>query len=318
MNLRDSSHEGQIVVLFGLLLVALVAMVGLILDGGSASAQRRDQQNAADLASLAGANTYLLTNDSNATIAAARTVAAANGYSHGSDGVKVDVTIDTTNGASVTAYVEAPHHNNFGAIVGLGSFPVAATATALSGIPDSADGAAPMIFSIDAFNADGTPKAQYANPGSPYAFGDTNNHAPDTPGDFAWTNYGTGNVNTNEVKNIIGGSLVISKTLDFGEYIGQHNNGNHTALFDKNQACEHQPSVNKCLSGKDVPVPIVDHNGYFQGWATFHVTSAEGGSVKKVFGYFKSSFIAQRLTIGGCSVNDCPRFLGSYVLKLID
>lgn len=306
------------IVLFGLLLVIMVAMVGLVLDGGSALAQRRDEQNAADLAALAGANTYLLTNDTNAAVAAARALADENGYPHGSDGVTVDVTVDTTNGAAVTVDINAPHHNNFGSVVGFESWQVATTATALSGIPDTVEGAGPMTFSIEVFNADGTPKSQYADPDNPFGFGDTNNHAPTGPGDFAWTNYGTGNVNTNDVESILSRDLVITKTIAFGEYIGQHNNGNHTALFDKVQECAHQGSVNQCLSGLDVPVPVVDSNGNFQGWATFHVTSASGGSDKKINGYFKSPFLAQRLSVGGCSVTDCPRFLGSYVLKLID
>ena len=46
-------------VLFTLALVAIIAMVGLILDGGGAFAQRRGQQNAADLAALAGADALL-------------------------------------------------------------------------------------------------------------------------------------------------------------------------------------------------------------------------------------------------------------------
>ena len=107
--------------------------------------------------------------------------------------------------------------------------------------------------------------------------------------DFAWTNYGTGNVDTNEVANIIDGDLTINKTLQFGEYIGQHNNGNHTALFT---------DVDNHLAGTEFPVPIVDHNGNFQGWATFHVTSAVGGSQKDVNGYFVSPFLSARLTVG--------------------
>jgi Flp pilus assembly protein TadG len=308
--LRHNRHErGQMLVLFALLLVAMVAMVGLVLDGGSAMAQRRAQQNASDLASIAGANTYLLTSDSTETIAAARTVAAQNGFTHGSGGVTVDVTIDTSNGAAVTAVVDAPHHNNFGGVVGFDNWQIGTTATALSGVPDSAEGAAPMIFSIDAFGNDGNPLSQYADAANPYPFGETNGDVPTGPGDLAWTNYGTGNVNTNTVRQIIQGDLVIDKTLDFGEYIGQHNNGNHTALFS---------DVDQYLSGTDVPVPVVDHYGNFQGWATLHIVSASGGSSKDVVGYFKSPFLSQRLTVGGCSVTDCPRFLGSYVLKLVD
>jgi hypothetical protein len=50
----------------------------------------------------------------------------------------------------------------------------------------------------------------------------------------------------------------------------------------------------------------------------FHVTSASGGSDKHVRGYFLSSFTTARLKITSCAANDCPRYLGSYVLKLWD
>ena len=36
-------QQGQIIVLFTLAVVALIAMVGLVIDGGSAFAQRRGQ-----------------------------------------------------------------------------------------------------------------------------------------------------------------------------------------------------------------------------------------------------------------------------------
>ena len=54
MNRHSSSRQrGQILVLFALSLVAIIAAVGLVLDGGSAFAQRRSEQNAADVAALA-------------------------------------------------------------------------------------------------------------------------------------------------------------------------------------------------------------------------------------------------------------------------
>lgn len=302
-------ERGQIAVVFGLILVAIVAMVGLVLDGGSAFAQRRAQQNSSDLAAMAGANTYLLTNDSATAISAARKVSADNGWEHGTDGVNVDVTLDTTNGVAVTVVVEAPHDNTFGAIVGLRTMQVATSATALSGFADTAEGAGPIIFSVDAFDTNGKPKALYGNKNTPYAFGEGNGDVPIAPGDLAWTNYGTGNVNTNEVRQIIQGNLVITKTIDFGQYIGQHNNGNHTALYSE---------VNGYLSGTNIPVPIVDHGGNFQGWATFHVVSASGGSAKDVVGYFVSDFYDQRLSVGSCAINDCPRSFTPPVLELID
>lgn len=309
MQQRGARGErGQVIVIFALGLVAMVAMVGLVLDGGSTFAQRREQQNAADSAALAGANTYLLTSSESQATAAARARAADNGFNHGAGGTVVAVSYDYSAGAKVKVDVTAPHVNSFSGVVGMTSWQVTTTATAQSGIPDSVTGAGPMIFSIDAFGSDGVPLAQYSNPSSPYAFGEGNGDVPNGPGDLAWTNYGTGNVNTNQVRQIIDGSLVISKTLAFGEYIGQHNQGNHTALYSDVQAH---------LAGTDIAVPIVDHNGYFQGWATFHVVSASGGSAKDVVGYFVSPFLAQNLTVG-CAAGHCPRFLGSYVLKLIN
>jgi hypothetical protein len=220
----------------------------------------------------------------------------------------VDVFYDFSNGATVRVDIAAQHRNNFAGIVGMPTWTVATTATALTGIPDTVTGGGPLIFSVDVFGTDGEPLPQYADPSVPYSFGETNNDAPDTPGDFAWTNYGTGTVDSDRVREIIEGDLVISKTIQFGEYIGQSNEGNHTTLYGDVQAH---------LVGEDIPVQIVDHNGIFQGWATFHVVSADGSSDKNVRGYFVSPFLSQHLSVG-CASGSCPRYLGSYVLKLID
>ena len=74
------------------------------------------------------------------------------------------------------------------------SWDVTTAATALAGFPDTAAGAGPFIFSIGAFNDDGTPKYQTSTD-----FGETNGDVPTSELDMAWTNYGTGNVNTSEV-----------------------------------------------------------------------------------------------------------------------
>jgi Flp pilus assembly protein TadG len=312
-------EDGQIIVVFALALVALIAMVGLVLDGGSAFAQRRDEQAAADLAALAGANDFLLNSDSNLATARARSVAATNGYTHGVKGVTVTVSITTLNGAEVKVNINAPHHNNFSSIVGMPTWQVSTTATAQSGIPDSVNGAGPIIFSIDAFGPNGQPLAQYGNKNSPYDFGESNGDIPTTPGDMAWTNYHTGdNIDTNQVEDIMDGSLVIDRTLEFGTYIGQHNNGNHTALYDSNQSCAAKPTIDACLAGQNIPVPVVDHNGNFQGWATFHVVSAGGSSSKHITGYFVSPYVNERLTIKNCSFGSCPRFLGNVTMHLIN
>ena len=304
---RRREEGGQIIVLFALAMVAIIAMVGLVLDGGSAFSQRRGEQSAADLAALAAANSILINGDEAVATALARSTVADNGFTHGVDGTVVNVSFDYSIGAVVTVNVTALHRNNFVSIVGMPTWTVTTTAAARTGIPDGTTHGAPMIFSIDVFGGDGEPLAEYADPSNPWGFGETNNDAPETPGDFAWTNYGTGNVNSDDVRDIINNDLIISKTIAFGEYIGQHNNGNHTTLY---------PHVENSMVGECYSVPVVDHNGVFQGWATFCVEYADKHN-KKVYGFFKSPWISETLTVG-CEGGTCPRYLGNYELRLIN
>jgi Flp pilus assembly protein TadG len=297
-------REGQILVVFALGLMVIIGMVGLALDGGATFAQRRDQQTAADLAALAGANDYLLSNNSGQAIDRARTISAGNNFTNGSGGTSVNVGIDLSNGVEVTVGIAASHTNSFLGALGMGSWPISTQATALAGFPDNAAGAGPFIFSIAAFEDDGTPKYQTLT-----AFGEGNSAIPTSDLDFAWTNYGTGNVNTTDVDNIIKGDLVIDKTIAYGEYIGQANSGNHNFLYD---------DVNTYDVNQDFPTAVVDNNGNFMGWATFHVVSATGGSTKTINGYFLASYTSSRLTVSSCSAGACPRYLGSYVLKLVN
>jgi Flp pilus assembly protein TadG len=300
-------ERGQTLVIFALAFIGIVAVLGLVIDGGAAYAFRRDAQNAADMAALAGGNDFLSHHDVVQATAAAHAVAASNGFTDGIGGVSVDVTVTPGNGTRVQVDVTAPHRNYFSAIVGQPSWDVGATATALTGIPNAAKGASPFIASIDAFNSDGSPKYTTTT-----NFGETNGDVPTSSMDIAWTNYGTGNVNTSEVDQIISGSLIIQRTYDFGTYIGQQNNGNHNALWG---------AVNTYLSGKDMPAPIVDHAGNFMGWGMFHITSASGGSSKYITGYFLPTHFNAALTIEDCTPSPCVGTsggYGTYVLKLIN
>jgi Flp pilus assembly protein TadG len=300
---RDTTDErGQILVIFAIGLLALLAVVGLAVDGGSTFAQRRSQQGASDLAALAAANDYLISGSTDQAIARGLAVALANEFEDGVDGTTVNIGIDTSSGVRVTVSIDSPHENSVVGVVGMPVWQVTTEAEALAGFPDTAYGASAFIFAASAFEDDGTPKYQ-----TDTDFGDGNGDVPTGELDFAWTNYGTGNVNTSEVAEIIQGTLEIDKTLQFGEYIGQHNSGNHSALFS---------DVDTYLSGRDVPAPVVDSNGNFVGWSTFHVTSADGGTNKHIRGYFISSFASARLGVTSCSANNCPRYLGTYVLRL--
>ena len=306
---RREQEGGQIIVLFALAMVAIIAMVGLVLDGGSAFSQRRAEQSAADLAALAAANSVLINGDEVEATALARATAAENGYTHGVGGTVVTVSYNYATGYQVQVDISAIHRNNFVAIVGMPTWTVGVTATAMTGPgPNRATAAGPMIFSIDVFGPGGFPNPEYSDPDNPYGFGEINNDAPETAGDFAWTNYGTGNVNSEEVRDIIDGSLVIDRTMDTTQYIGQNNQGNHTTLFSM---------VDVYMAGECYPVPVVDHGGIFQGWATFCVSYADKHN-KQLYGYFKSPYISQNMTVG-CPAGACPLFLGTYMApKLID
>ena len=54
MSHDRSSQHGQAIALFALALSALVLGVAVVVDGGYAFAQRREAQNAADFAAMAG------------------------------------------------------------------------------------------------------------------------------------------------------------------------------------------------------------------------------------------------------------------------
>ena len=55
MRIHRRSQRGQILPLFVLILPVVILVVGLVIDGGTALAQRRGSQNSADFAALAGA-----------------------------------------------------------------------------------------------------------------------------------------------------------------------------------------------------------------------------------------------------------------------
>jgi Flp pilus assembly protein TadG len=312
---RNRSSDGQIIVIFALGLVAMIAMVGLVLDGGSTFAQRRGQQNAADMAALAGANDFLINGDKTLATDRARSVAAQNGFVHDPTAGKTVEVSFAQNDTRVQVDVSAPHRNNFTGIVGMTQWQVSTTARVEVGIPDTAIGA-PFIFNTDVFSdPGGVPLPQYSDPLHPFTFGEGNGPVPNSPDDIAWTCYGTcGNLDSATVSAMTDGTSPVTVTLDpsvdFTTYVGQENSGNHTTIYG---------DVETYLSGENVPVPIVDDNGLFQGWAMFHVVETNQGA-KTLTGYFVSPFNgygAEALHVNGCT-GSCPkpRYLGIYVLRL--
>jgi Flp pilus assembly protein TadG len=80
---RDDGEEGQAVVLFAIMMLALLFAVGLAIDAGQLYSAKRTEQEAADAAAFAGAVVLYQQGTGSEAIAAARSDALTNGYLSG-------------------------------------------------------------------------------------------------------------------------------------------------------------------------------------------------------------------------------------------
>ena len=80
---RDDGEEGQAVVLFAIMMLALLFAVGLAIDAGQLYSAKRTEQEAADAAAFAGAVVLYQQGTGVQAIAAARSDALTNGYVSG-------------------------------------------------------------------------------------------------------------------------------------------------------------------------------------------------------------------------------------------
>ena len=271
----ERMERGQVLVIFTIAAVAIIAMVGLVIDGGWTFVQRRDEQNVADSAAMAGGYAYINSNyDPNAAIAAAKSNAATNGYTDGEDGVTVTVTVNASN---IVVGVTKPHQNFFSGVIGFSKWDVSTTATVEAGIPNTAQGAMPIIFNQKAINTHGF--------NSNFAFNEPPNGNVDVPPDansFNWTVFCTANgnacnANSSQVRALIDGQNTNPQTVSINMAIGPLNAGSHTTLFSSLAA----------YVGEEFPVAIVDDSGNFLGLAMFRLTGSVGGNTKQVTGYFE-------------------------------
>jgi Flp pilus assembly protein TadG len=315
--------RGQILIIFALALVAIIAMVGLVLDGGSTFAQRRSEQNAADLSALAAANDLIVNQGSADWVGTAHAIARLNGYEDGKNGATVTVTckncpgqaLDAAyDGVQVTVDITGKHTNAFAGVVGMTSWDVSVTATSKTGWPDSATGPGPFIVSKKAFDKAGK-ATSCTGPGNQCDLNHPVNDTPTQATEFSWTNFGydkkcleTGNVNDNDLQSYMDSQAQFSVTLDFGCYIAQHNNGIMNNIVSRLNG----------LAPITFPVPIVDEEGKFVGWASFVLTSATPNGRNGVLtGYFLTGLQNQRLDVKSPGFGTAI-FGGTYQLKLIN
>jgi hypothetical protein len=248
---------------------------------------------------MAGATAYLNTQGSvavrtAAADAAARAIAAANGYTHGTDDAVVDIVISGhAFGATVRANVSDKHQNNFAGIMGMPTWDVSVTAAAeTSTRPNGAIGAMPLLFNAEAFpgaicdeTAGGCVPEVYQLPGT------GNEDVPQDATQFNWTIFCTAsgnpcNANSDGVHDLIDGGGEAT-TIFVNDDIGPLNSGAHTTLFNALES--HTSGV--------FPVPIVNDDGDMVGFAYFKLLSVEGASEKVIRGYFVSPVNATKLVV---------------------
>jgi Putative Flp pilus-assembly TadE/G-like len=129
-----SRGEGQVLVLFAGALLTLLIVAALAFDVGMLLVERRDQQDAADAAALAGAR-YVLTNTTTARTAA-RDIARLNGFDDADPNQVVNVYIPPIHGRYVgfpgfiEVQIESTRPSIFGGVIGKANWPVGAFAVA--------------------------------------------------------------------------------------------------------------------------------------------------------------------------------------------
>jgi hypothetical protein len=321
-------ERGQILILFVLAIFVVVGVVGLVLDGGAAYAQRRAEQSVADLAAMAGANvflnepgTYAVKNA--AAEAAARSIATQNGYTHGVNGAVVNVTMANSSTAThVRVDLTGKHTNNFAAILGMPTWDVSVTATAMvADRPNGAIGVMPLLFNEEAFpgavcdeEATGCTPEVYQLPGN------GNEDVPQDATQFNWTVFCAGdsgtdcNASSDDVGEIMqGGGNATTVYVD--DTIAPLNAGTHTTLLENNGNNSDASLIDHV--GETFPVPIVNDAGDMVGFGYFRLLGVEGSPERVIRGYFVSPVNAAVFVVDPLGANPTLN-TGVYTLKLID
>jgi hypothetical protein len=286
-------------------------MTALVLDVGGAFVQRRDEQSAADLAALAGADAYMATGDASKATTEAQLIAAANGYTDGSSGTRVAITIEPGTGSIVSIAISGTHENFFAGVLGQPSWTIAVNASASGVIPDTAANPAPFVFSGDLFGPDGNPQTAYtlaACGATGCAWPEA--AKPDSGGSsFAWTDFtGSPAVDAASVNGLIDGSRPLNKTLALGDPVSQRYDGDTSPSF---------ALISTHMTGKVYPVAIVAvGSNRFLGWASFMLTGIKSGSPSQVLGYFLADHQNPRLSASGRCASSCPQYQGSFELSI--
>lgn len=333
--IQREGQRGQALPLFTLMLIALVAATGLVVDVGGAWAQERSQQKASDVAALAGATKEANGGTRQEIIAAATASAVANGYAPGEIEVNIPPTTgkygpggagysanDCSTPALYPCWVEVKitrsHSNYFAGVIGQGSWNVGARGVAVGGIANAViNEISPLMFNTKAIQdaANPTQKKLYCDPQDNKC--NPNNDFPLLSGQFNYTTFcvkgGNCNVSSNDAKNIVesGG---IQFTVDLSMDLGAHNVGQHTSVC--------HAFLDQYPIGEDFPVAINDDNGNLIGFWMWHFDAADtvcnGPDGELISGWFIND-ITETYSFPLTIIAGAPAAkVGQYVAQLVE
>ena len=292
-------ERGQILIMFALAIFVIVGVVGIVLDGGAAYAQRRAEQGVADLAAMAAGTAFLnvpgdYTVKNAVAEAASRSIASQNGYTQDVNGTTIDVALtNLANATYIKVDLTGKHQNNFAALLGMPTWDVSVTATVLvSDQPNGAIGVMPIMFNEEAFpgavcdeEATGCTPEVYQLPGN------GNEDVPQDATQFNWTVFCAGdsgtdcNASSDDVGAIMeGGGNATTVFVD--DTIAPLNAGTHTTLLENNGGNGEASLMDHI--GETFPVPIVNDAGDMVGFGYFRLLGVEGTPDKVIRGYFVS------------------------------
>jgi Flp pilus assembly protein TadG len=125
---RRIDERGYVAILVAVLIpTVFMVCAAFAVDTGNWYAQQKNIQSAADAAALAGVP--YLPNDMTDAITTAKTVAARNGYTDGTKGTTVTVSLGARP-TQLKVVISTPVHNSFGQVIGLSTTQLTRTAVA--------------------------------------------------------------------------------------------------------------------------------------------------------------------------------------------
>ncbi|HOG45677.1 MAG TPA: pilus assembly protein TadG-related protein [Anaerolineae bacterium] len=197
---RRRWERGQTLIVVAVLIVVLVAFLGFVIDGGNAYAQRRQMQNAADAAALAGAQKLAGTEGEVDEAARVAISAVAQQYAKSNGAESCDTSID---GTHVTVVVSKTVSTYFVPVIGIHELTVGAAARA--GVYKVTGAVLPLTIEERPTTVDGE-VLQWPQPDVDFTIWDTD---PSTsasgkddvrPQFYGWLNPNGGGGNASELK----------------------------------------------------------------------------------------------------------------------